>query len=135
MTLRSRLTRPEEQRALLRKYIEAAERSDIEALVALVHEDVLNTMPPHPVFIEGRDAMRSALLAAFGRDGMGDWRCIATAANRQLAAACYVRKPGATEFRMFAIDVLRFDGERIVEITTFFPGSGLGTFGLPAVLT
>ena len=125
----------QEQRALLRKYIEASERSDIEALVALVHEDVLNTMPPHPVFIEGRDAMRSALLEAFGPEGMGDWRCIATAANRQLAAACYVRKPGATEFRVFAIDVLRFDGERIVEITTFFPGSGLGAFGLPAVLT
>ena len=42
------------------------------------------------------------------------------------AAASDVRRPGDTEFRAFKLDVLRIDGGRIAEITTFgdqqFPG-------------
>jgi len=49
------------------------------------------------------------------------------------AAASYLRRPGDAAFRPFKPDVLRVDGGRIVEITTF--GSALfPKFGLPAVL-
>ena len=45
------------------------------------------------------------------------------------AAANYLRAPGDTVFRAFKVDVLRVEGGRIAEITTFsatlFPQFGL----------
>jgi hypothetical protein len=53
--------------------------------------------------------------------------------RRQPTAASYLRAPGDTEFRAFKFDVLRIEGGRIAEITTFdatlFP-----EFGLPPSL-
>jgi hypothetical protein len=69
---------------------------------------------------------------AFGEDG-GEWRLVPTRANRMPTAASYLRQRGDSEFRAFKFDVLRIDGGRIAEITTFdatlFPA-----FGLPPVL-
>src|SRR5262249_61414659 len=116
---RQRAARPSaptvEQRVLLRKYIEAADRADIEAFVALLHEGVLNTMPPEPEYIYGHAAMRQALQEAFDTQTFGQFRCIETWANRQPTAACYLRKPGESEFRAFALDVLRVDQGKVVE--------------------
>jgi len=123
-----------EQQALLQRYMDATQRSDIEAFVALVHEDILNTMPPHTDFIEGHAAMRAGLAEAFNLQVWGEWRCVATMANRQPAAACYLRKPGESEFRAFAVDVLRIDDGKIVEITSFIGDQALEHFGLPAVV-
>jgi hypothetical protein len=48
-------------------------------------------------------------------------------------AAIYLRGPGDTQFRAFEFDVLRIEGGRIAEVTTFdatlFPA-----FGLPPTL-
>jgi hypothetical protein len=63
----------------------------------------------------------------------GDWRLVATAANRMPAAASYLRHPGDTEFRAFKLDVLRIEDALIVEITTF--GAALfPAFELPPTL-
>jgi hypothetical protein len=63
----------------------------------------------------------------------GEWRLLPTRANRQPAAASYLKAPGDTEFRALKLDVLRLEGGRIAEITTFdtalFPA-----FGLPPTL-
>ena len=54
-------------------------------------------------------------------------------ANRMPAAASYLREWGDTLFRAFKIDVLRWEGGKVAEITTF--GAGMfGRFGLPPVL-
>jgi hypothetical protein len=37
----------------------------------------------------------------------------------QPAAAGYLKRPGDTEYRAFALDVLRFEGGKLVEITAF----------------
>ena len=64
----------------------------------------------------------------------GEWRLVATSANRLPAAACYLRAPGDTEFRAFKIDVLRIEAGAIAEITTF--GNQLfDAFGLPPTAT
>ena len=47
------------------------------------------------------------------------YRHVATRANRQPAAAVYMRAPGDDAFRPLAIDVLRVDGGRIAEINAF----------------
>jgi RNA polymerase sigma-70 factor (TIGR02960 family) len=109
----------EAEREMLARFIDFHERGDAEAAVALVTEDIVMTMPPHPGLYEGRDAMAPLLARAFGPNGMGEWRLVATRANRQPAAASYLRRPGESEFRAFKIDVLRVRGDRIAEITTF----------------
>jgi RNA polymerase sigma-70 factor (ECF subfamily) len=63
----------------------------------------------------------------------GVWRLLPTRANRMPAAANYLRARGDTVFRAFKIDVLRCEGDRIAEITTF-PNTLFPQFGMPATL-
>jgi RNA polymerase sigma-70 factor (TIGR02960 family) len=119
----------EEERRLLEGFIETHESGDTEGAIALLREDVRITMPPHPWLFEGIQAVRELMASA---EGTGEWRLLPTRANRMPAAASYLKQPGDTEFRAFKFDVLRVEGGRIAEITTFdatlFPA-----FGLPPV--
>jgi RNA polymerase sigma-70 factor (ECF subfamily) len=122
-----------EERQLVRRYLEAHERADIDALAALLREDVRLAMPPHPTWYDGRDAILVAMKAAFDPE-FGSLRAIVSAANRQPALAHYLRPPNETEYRALAIDLLRFEGGRVAEITSF-PGAELfAAFGLPPKL-
>jgi RNA polymerase sigma-70 factor (TIGR02960 family) len=119
----------EEERRLLEGFIDTHERGDTEAAIALLREDVRVTMPPHPWLFEGIQPVRELMASA---EGTGEWRLVPTRANRMPTAASYLRQPGDTEFRAFKLDVLRVEGGRIAEVTTFdstlFPA-----FGLPPV--
>jgi len=116
------------ERALLAAFIDAHERADVAASVALMREDIRVTMPPRPVCFEGRDALAPLLAQAF--DGMGEWRLLPAWANRQPAAASYLRRPGDAVFRAVKIDVLRIEGGLVKEVTTF-DTTLLAAFGLP----
>jgi RNA polymerase sigma-70 factor (ECF subfamily) len=122
-----------EERALLERFIDAHERMDAEAVVAIASEDLRVTMPPDMLVFDGMAMVSRLLERAFGEDRDGDWRLVATVANRMPTAASYLRRPGDSEFRAFKFDVLRVENGRIVEITTFgyslFPA-----FGLPSTL-
>ena len=128
----ARETSPEDL-ALLAEFIDAHERCDAAAAVAIATQDLRITMPPAPYVFEGLEMIAGALQTAFGPEREGDWRLVPTRANRMPAAASYLRRWGDTEFRAFKLDVLRLEGDAIAEITTFghslFPA-----FGLPAVL-
>jgi RNA polymerase sigma-70 factor (ECF subfamily) len=118
------------ERDVLGRYVAAHENGDADATMALIRDDIRVTMPPAPFLFEGREAIAGLVARAATT---GDWRLVATAANRQPAAACYLRSPGETTFRAFKIDVLRVSDGKVAEITTFgvkhFPA-----FGLDAVL-
>jgi RNA polymerase sigma-70 factor (ECF subfamily) len=118
-----------EEQALLQGFIESHMNGDSAAALALVREDVRVTMPPMPWLYEGRDAVAGLMAQAFDGEGMGDWRLVATRANRMPAAASYLRAPGDTVYRALKLDVLRIEGAAIAEITTFgsqlFPAFGL----------
>ena len=122
-----------EERQLLARFIEAHERCDAVAAAAIAAEDVRVTMPPYPWCFDGLDMLAGLLERAFGPDREGDWRLVATMANRMPAAASYLKRPGDGEFRAFKLDVLRIEDGAIAEITTFgyalFPA-----FGLPDTL-
>jgi RNA polymerase sigma-70 factor (TIGR02960 family) len=121
----------ETERALLQGFIDAHERADAEAALALMREDIRVTMPPHPWVFDGVDAVIPLLTD--GLTGPGEWRLVPTSANRQPTAATYLREWDSTEWRAFKFDVLRVEGDKIAEITTFdadlFPA-----FGLPPTL-
>ena len=126
-----RATKPSaRERELLMQFIDAHERGDAEASVALMREDIRVTMPPFPYFYEGVDAVRP--LVARARE-MGEWRLIATGSNRMPTAASYLRRPGDSEFRAFKLDVIRFEGELVAEVTTF-GSQAFGAFGLSETL-
>jgi RNA polymerase sigma-70 factor (ECF subfamily) len=124
----------EQERDLLRRFIEANERGDMDALTAMLHEDAWQTMPPGAQWFVGRQAMLDMWAAAIvGPDAQGEWRLLPTRANRQPAAANYLRRPGDRVFRASNLDVLRIEGNQIAEIMTF--GSDVfPAFGLPMTL-
>ena len=120
----------DEERELLRRYVEAHERADLEALAELLREDTRLTMPPHPTWYAGREAILIAMRQGFDPE-FGRLRSVVTGANRQPAAAHYLLAPGESDYRPLALDVLRIEGGRVAEISSFvFPGL-FPAFGLP----
>jgi RNA polymerase sigma-70 factor (ECF subfamily) len=114
------------ERELLEQFIDAHERLDTEAAIAIAARDIRVTMPPAPWCFDGPDAIRPLMAEAAS---MGEWRLIPVGANRMPAAASYLRRPGDSEFRAFKLDVMRIEAGVIAEITTFnadlFPAFGL----------
>lgn len=124
----------ERERAVLARFMDATERADLTELGSLLREDALFTMPPQPEWYRGRDTIIESWAPAMaGPAAWGEFRCVAVAANRQPAVANYLRRPGDTEFRAMALDVLRIEDGLIAEVTTF-PPELLRWFGLPDVL-
>lgn len=122
-----------EERELLDRFIEAHERLDADAALAIASRDLRITMPPNPMCFDGLSTIRPLLRGAFGPGRDGDWRLVPTAGNRLPMAASYLRRPGDSEFRAFKFDALRIRDGRIVEITTF-GASFFPAFGLPPIL-
>jgi RNA polymerase sigma-70 factor (TIGR02960 family) len=122
---RSEWTAPEpspEDRRLLERYMDAHERADAEAVAELLGDEMRFTMPPQPTLITGPEAFVRLLAdEGFGPNGVGEFRLVPTRANRQLAAANYVREPGDDVFRAMSLDVLHIARGRLIEVTTFEP--------------
>ncbi len=127
----------EQERAVLRRYMDAVERADLAAVAELLASDVRATMPPYPMWFQGRDAVMASLAASWNPGlpaYVGRFLMVPTGANRQPAVAAYVRPPGAREYRPFAIAVLRIVGSRIAEMTAFHDPGLFPAFALPAAL-
>jgi RNA polymerase sigma-70 factor (TIGR02960 family) len=121
------------ERALLARFMDAHERADASGIADMLREDVRVTMPPLPEVYNGIEALRPLWKRAFDMAEFGEWRLVETRVNRMPAAASYLRRDRETEFRAFKLDVLRVEGDRIAEITTF--GSRpFARLGLPATL-
>lgn len=119
-----------DERAILDQFIAAHERCDAVAAVAISAQDLRITMPPLPLLYEGIEAIAPLMQTALGE---GEWRLVPTRANRLPTAASYLRRPGDSQYRAFKFDVLRIDGGKIAEITTFGPAL-FPMFGLPQIL-
>jgi RNA polymerase sigma-70 factor (ECF subfamily) len=123
----------EREQAMLRRFVEAWERDDADALTALMREDARWAMPPAPLWFDGRAAIEQLLrLYPPGWQGRA-FRLVPTGANRQPAAAAYLRAPADAVYRLTSLHVLRIDDDRIAEITTFSPEL-CRAFGLPDTL-
>jgi RNA polymerase sigma-70 factor (ECF subfamily) len=125
-----------QERMLLQRYVDAHERADINILAELLREDVLMTMPPHPMWFVGRASIVAFTEEVFDPASPlyhGQWRSIPTRANRQPAAAHYVKRTGDVGYRAQVLDVLRVEDGKVVEITAFVPEL-FPAFGLPLTL-
>ncbi|MET8989443.1 RNA polymerase subunit sigma-70 [Nonomuraea wenchangensis] len=123
------------ERELLRRLMDAHDRTDAAAFATLLSDDVRMTMPPLPYWFVGRDAVAAFAAEAFGPGSPlsgGRWRGVIKGANLQPALAGYLRRPGEREYRAQALNVLRIEHGRIAEITVFEPRL-FAAFGLPPV--
>jgi RNA polymerase sigma-70 factor, ECF subfamily len=111
-------SRSAEERELLRKYVDAHERADVDALAALLRKDARLTMPPHAIWYDGREAIPVAAAQGFDPE-FGRLRAVATEANGQPATAHFLQRPGETAYHPLALDVLTLEGGLIAEITSF----------------
>jgi RNA polymerase sigma-70 factor (ECF subfamily) len=118
---------------LLHAFIDAHERCDAAAVLAICAQDVRVTMPPYPYLFQGLAALAPLMTRAFGPDREGEWRLLPTSVNRMPAAASYLLRPGDTAHRPFKLDVLRVQHGAVAEITTFGPEL-FGELNLPATL-
>ncbi len=123
----------EEEVSVLRRYMDALDRTDIAALESLLRADARMVMPPLAAWFDGRDAVLTATTLGLSTLASGSVRMLPTAANRQPAVASYFRDAGESEHRAFIINVLRIEAGQIVEITGF-PPQIFPAFGLPPVL-
>jgi RNA polymerase sigma-70 factor (ECF subfamily) len=123
-------------RALVETYVDAWERGDVEAIVAMLAEDAVIAMPPMASWYRG-DGVRVFLTewAFSGRlydaEGRRRVRVIPTRASGQPAFGTYSWDPGEQCFLPKVIQVLTLDGGRIAEITGFVDPAAFAGFGLP----
>jgi RNA polymerase sigma-70 factor (ECF subfamily) len=120
----------ERLREIVDGYTAAWERSDVDAVVALLSEDVTLAMPPLREWYSGRDAVAD-FLATWPLAERIYVRLVPTRANGQLAFGHYYWEPSARAFLAHAIDVLTLEGRQIKEIMIFRTPELLARFGLP----
>jgi RNA polymerase sigma-70 factor, ECF subfamily len=123
----------DEERSVLQRFMDAHERHDAAAFAALLREDARQTMPPAALWFDGRDAIAALAAVYLAPEKFGDFRMIPTAANRQPAAATYLRFHGESSYRLIGLNVLRIEGGKIVAIDSFTTEL-IAAFGLPPTL-
>lgn len=116
------------EREIVERFVRAFEGHDVGAIVALLTEDVLVTMPPLPVEYQGHVDAGRFLQAVFVWQGPPP-RLVATRANGQPAFGIYVRDPRAAVMHAVGLLVLSLSGDSICGMTRF-DTSVLGHFGL-----
>src|SRR5919197_6771402 len=112
------------------EFARAYESGDVDALVALLTEDVFLSMPPIPLEYQGRDVVGRLLAAIFGSGRRVD--LVPTRANGQPAFGAYLRAPTGIRHGV-GLFVLTLTGDRICAMTRF-ENSVLPWFGLPRSL-
>ena len=123
----------EQLSSLLSRYVAAWEAADSSALVAVLREDVALTMPPIPVWFEGRADIQAFLDGyLFKSADPFRVRLVAARFNGAPAFAVYQMDSSGT-YRAAALHVLTFEGDHISQIDDFltFDGQLFSQFGLP----
>ena len=119
----------EEHSALLRRYVDAFERYDITSLVALLHEDATQSMPPWSLWLAGPADIGAWHVGPGG--GCRGSRMLEVRVNGTVGYAQY--KPSATPGRLepWAVHLLEVADGRISSITNFVGARHFSQLGLP----
>jgi len=118
------------EEAIVAKFVSAWESADLDALVALLTDDVFVSMPPMPFEYQGRDVVARFCASLFGAGRRFD--LVPARANGQPAFGAYLRAPTGIRHGT-GLYVLTLTGDRICAMTRF-EASVLPWFGLPRSL-
>jgi RNA polymerase sigma-70 factor (TIGR02960 family) len=119
----------EESRELVRRFTDASVAADLDAIAAMMRDDVRYSMPPWEGLVVGRDAV-VADWTANGYPEMTGLRAVPTAVNRQPAIAYYLWREQEEAYVALTLDVLRVSGGMVTEVT-IFDADRFGSLGLP----
>jgi RNA polymerase sigma-70 factor, ECF subfamily len=122
----------------VRRFVDAIERADDDALLSILAEDVVVGHQPgaggndadEPAWYAGRATVLEAWAPALHHPVPLQMRMIPVRVNRQPAVATYIRLPGTDHHRAFALNVLRIAHDRVTEIATLSTTS-FAALGLP----
>jgi RNA polymerase sigma-70 factor, ECF subfamily len=117
-------------RDIVRGYVDAWERADVDAVVAMLAGDATIAMPPIATWYSGRDAV-AGFLRGRPLSGEARWRLLPAAANGQPAFGHYIRDAATDRFTPHGVNVLTLRGRRIGDITAFLMPEAFSRFGLP----
>jgi RNA polymerase sigma-70 factor, ECF subfamily len=133
----------ERLRGIVERYVDAWERGDVEAIVAMLTEDAVVAMPPMPTWYRGREAIAVFLRDfAFARRWTGSRfeagrrrvRLVPGRASGQVALGAYGWDEERGAYAPYVLQVLTLRGPRIEDITGFVAPAALPRVGLPAEL-
>jgi RNA polymerase sigma-70 factor (ECF subfamily) len=114
---------------LLNRYVDAFQRYDMSALVTLLHEDALQSMPPFAMWVEGAENICRFMVEPGPSTCRGS-RLIPVMANGCPAYGQYKPHPQGG-YAPWSLQVAEISGGRIAALTMFldtdriFPGFGL----------
>jgi RNA polymerase sigma-70 factor (ECF subfamily) len=120
-----------EHQELLARYVDAFERYDIEALVALLHDDAVMSMPPFSMWIEGA-AKIGTFMTLPGPAQCANSKLIPVRANGCPAFAQYKPDHENGGYSPWGLQVLEIADGRIAHWNCFLDTASIfPTFGLP----
>ncbi len=122
-----------ELQTLLEKYMNLWEEADLPGLVKLLQEDAWFTMPPLPLWFQGRTEIATLFSTRVFTPGR-HWCLLATRANGRPAFATYRRGIGDHTYQLYCLLVLDVVGGQIASIVAFLDLPGLAPFALPPTL-
>jgi RNA polymerase sigma-70 factor, ECF subfamily len=122
------------ERSLVQRYVAAWEAIDLTALLRLLREDAVMTMPPDPGVFLGSLAIVDFFATVPAGGALDRIPLLPTRANRQPAVAAYGLDPDGGVYRPYGLMVLSVDGGSIAEITGCTDPSVFEAFGLPSEL-
>ncbi len=102
--------------ALLARFVSAYQAADLDAVVALLTDDVFISMPPMPFEYVGRDAVADFCGRLFGAGRRFD--LVPTRANGQPAYGVYLRTPDGSSLGV-GLYVLTLSGDRVSAMVRF----------------
>ena len=122
------------EQQVIARFADAFERGDVAAVVALLTDDSMLTMPPFPFEYHGPGTVGNFLYVVTFRQGRQLSRLIPTRANGQPAFGRYLRDAHAPVSHAHGMLVLTLAADRVRVITGFTDNSALSRFGLPRTL-
>jgi RNA polymerase sigma-70 factor, ECF subfamily len=125
----------ERSRELVARFVDAWDRADVTAIVAMLTEEATFSMPPLPTWFRGRDDISVFLSTFFERERTAGsiWRQEVTSAGGQPALAGYRRKGEGGRERLDSLVVLTFEDELVAAITTFIGVGVLARIAPPGI--
>jgi RNA polymerase sigma-70 factor (ECF subfamily) len=106
------------ERALVKRFMTAWDAVDVDALVALLTEDALMTMPPERMRVAGAGAIGDFFASVPQGGRLDQIRLVPASANLQPALAAYSRGDDG-KHRPYGLMVLQIEGDLIAGIVGF----------------
>ena len=113
------------------RWADAWEAGDVDAIVEMLAGDARYSMPPEPMWYQGKDEIRAFLVRG---PLQSRWRFLPTTANGQIAFGTYMAADNASTYVPGGLDVLTLREGQVAEITAFLTAD-LTSFGLPSSIS